>query len=93
MGANDAFQPLLHHVQDCVLVKQILDRVARQSQFREHHDCRLLVRGAPSQLERPLRVEQRIGDAQARHRGGQADEPVAVQGGEAGETVAHLGEL
>ena len=60
-------------------MEQVVDRIRGESQLGKHHQRGAGVVGLASERERVLGVEFRFGDADVRHGGSDADEPVAVQ--------------
>jgi len=78
-----------------VLMQQILDRIARQAQLRKRDQRGVLGRRTPRQLERPLRIDQWLGDLDARHGGRYAHVAVAIERAECpihgGRSIASCG--
>ena len=78
-GGDELLDGVEHRVGQRVLLEEVVDRVRREPELGEDDDRRALVRRARGEPERALEVEDGLGRAQVRHRGGHAREPVAVE--------------
>ncbi len=88
-GVGDRGDPCFDRIQHRILQQQLVQRIGRDAEFREHHHGRAGRIPLAGQLQRRLDVERRIGRLHARHGRRDADELVAVQAME--RTLAHPG--
>jgi hypothetical protein len=63
-------------------MEEVVDRVRRQSEFREHHEGDALLMALLQEFQGTFRIEAWVGDVHPRNAGGDADEVMAVGGEE-----------
>ncbi|TWG81110.1 hypothetical protein L602_004500000130 [Cupriavidus gilardii J11] len=78
-GIDHPGQSLLAGVQQRLLMEQVVAGIGRQAQFRKRDQRGAVGGGLARQIDGLLRVEQRVGDAAARHGDRDPHEAVRVQ--------------
>ena len=69
-----------NRIEQGILQQDVLDRVPRQRQLREHRERDVVVMALPGRLPHRLRVGGRVRDRGVDRAGGHTDEPMPVGG-------------